>query len=90
MDDRTKELEELKSTGPVKRTSKILQIDVVELLQPEEDGLELNEGYEYEINGALPQLADGFAKMLIELDKDTPNTGSGLLTLINEYYKKLK
>lgn len=82
--------DELKDIGQVARTQNILIIKAKELLTPNDEGIELNEGYEYELNGALPQIADGFAKMLVELDKDNKNIGGGFLTLIEQYYIKLK
>lgn len=85
--------EDLKNLKPEKRTTKILEIRVLELLKPEKEGVELNEGYEYEINGSIPQLADGIAKMLIQMDKDKDfgkKGGNAFLTLITEYYNKNK
>lgn len=85
--------EELQDIKPVVRTKTILNIKVVEKLEPEEEGIELNEGYEYEIEGSLPQLADGFAKMLLELDKDKTmgdRAGAAFLTLIQQYYIQLQ
>lgn len=74
------------------RKATILKIDVIEQLTPDEKGVELNEGYEFEVNGALPQLADGIAKMAYEMDKDQEfgtKGGGAFLALIAEYYKKL-
>lgn len=82
---------ELQNMDPVCRSHKILTINVIEKLIPDKDGINLNEGYEYEINGSLPQVADGIAKMLIEMDKDKDfgeRAGSVFLTLIQEYYNK--
>ena len=84
-------IDDLKNMEPINRTKTILNIKVVEKLIPDEDGLNLNEGYEYEVDGALPQLADGIAKMLIELDKDETlgdHAGGAFLTLIQQYYSK--
>ena len=84
-------IEELKNMEPVDRTKTILTINVIEKLTAEEDGIDLNEGYEYEINGSLPQLADGIAKMLIEMDKQEDmgeNAGGAFLNLIQQYYLK--
>lgn len=55
--------------------------------------VELNEGYEFETNAPIPEIADGLAKMAIEMDKMTElgeNAGTMFLTLIAEFYKKLK
>lgn len=80
-------LEELDK--PVNRTKRILEIKVLEVLVPQEDGVELNEGYTFEIDGSLPQLADGIAKMMLELDKDSDlgeKAGGAFLTLVTQYY----
>lgn len=76
-----------------KRTSVILEIKVVESLERVEEGYDLNEGYEYEVSGSIPQLADGIAKMIHEMDKDEQFGdlgGQAFLELINQYYYKLK
>ena len=58
----------------------------------EETGLELNDGYEFEVDGAVPEIADAIAKFAIEL----PNNGFGedsdtyFITLISQYFEKLK
>lgn len=86
------DIEGLKNMDPVTRTNTILNIKVVEKLAPEEEGLELNEGYEYEINGTIPQLADGIAKMAIEMDKQPDlgdKAGGAFLALVEQYYLKL-
>ena len=76
-----------------KRTTKILEIRALELLTPTDEGVELNEGYEFDLQGAMPQVADGLAKLFIELNADTElgeNAGDMLLTLVIEYYNQLK
>lgn len=53
-------------------------------------GVEVNEGYEYELDGALPELAFGIANFAKEL----PNNGYGegsdkeFIKLINLYFTK--
>lgn len=74
------------------RKKNILTIDAIESLTGDEEGLNLNEGYDYAVNGPLAQVADGLAKLLIELDKesmtrDNTKTGEGLLVVLTEYYK---
>jgi len=74
------------------RKVNILKIDVIEQLTPSEQGVELNEGYEFEVNGAIPQLADGIAKMAFEMDRDKDfgtKGGGAFIALIAEYYRKL-
>lgn len=85
--------EDLQNMKPIKRTKTILVVKALEKLTPEENGVELNEGYEYETNGAIPQIADGIAKMAIEMDKLPDmgqNAGGAFVSLIVEYYTKLK
>lgn len=75
------------------RTTTILKIEALENLEPTEDGMDLNEGYSYEVQGSLPQLADSLAKMAIEMDKDLDlgdNAGGAFVALITQYYEMLK
>lgn len=86
------DVEGLKNMDPVTRTNTILNIKVVEKLIPEEEGVNLNEGYEYDVNGTIPQLADGIAKMAIEMDKQPDlgdKAGGAFLALVEQYYLKL-
>ena len=58
----------------------------------DDSGMELNDGYEFDVNGAIPEIADGIAKFAKEL----PNNGFGensdraFITLITEYFNKLQ
>lgn len=56
-----------------------------------DDGMELNEGYEFDVDGAIPEIADGIAKLAIEMEPNGfgENSGSYFINLISEYYKKL-
>lgn len=75
------------------RTKNILVIKAREALDPTEEGVELNGGYEYDMNGAIPEIADGIAKMAIEMDgmkEFGENAGEYFLHLISEYYAWLK
>lgn len=75
------------------RDRQILRIVARRAIEPNNDGVSLNEGYDYEVDGALPQLADALAKMLLEMNKDKSfgeNAGSMFLTLLTEYYNRLK
>lgn len=74
------------------RLRELLTIHVQEKLSVDKKGLELNEGYQFEVNGALPELADGIAKLAIEMEKAGFGDKSGdyFLALVNEYYKRLK
>lgn len=72
-----------------KRTKTILVIRSLEQLNPTKKGLELNVGYEFDVDGPLPEVADGIAKMAKELDKMQPNNaGAYFIELINQFYKK--
>lgn len=57
----------------------------------EDDGMELNDGYDFEVNGAIPEVADAIAKMAIELENNNFGKGSGraFVSLIIEYYNRL-
>ena len=76
------------------RLKQICIIHSVETLTPTEEGVELNEGYKYEVDGTLPQLADSIAKLAIELDKEpetfSDNAGGLFVSLIVQFYDKLK
>ncbi len=84
-----KEQMESRSDLNVKKTS-ILTMEALVELNSEKDGMTVNEGYEYEVNGSIPQLADGIAKLAIEIDKQVEefgeNGGKLFLGLIMEYY----
>ena len=91
--DKDVTIEDLKNMPEARRDRVILQIKAIEAFEPNDEGISLNEGYSFDVNGAIPQLADGFAKMLIEMNKDKTfgeNAGDGFLTLLNQYYMKLK
>lgn len=84
---------QLRKMDPIKRETQILVINKLELLNPVKKGLDLNEGYTYQVNSTIPELADGLAKMAVEMDKDKSlgeQGGGGFLTLIGQYYNKLK
>jgi len=86
-------IKDISNAGPVERTKTILEIKVIEKLSPEKDGVELNEGYRYNVDGSLPQLADGLAKLAIEFDNDIKlgvNVGQAFLVLTAQYYEKMK
>lgn len=72
-----------------KRTKTILVVKSLEQLNPTKKGLELNVGYEFEVDGPLPEVADGIAKMAKELDKMQPdNAGAYFIELIRQFYEK--
>lgn len=56
-----------------------------------EEGVELNDGYEFEANGALPEIADGIAKFAKELENNGfgENSGKYFVNLVNQYFDKL-
>jgi len=61
------------------------------VVSDDDSGMELNDGYEFEVNGALPEIAESIAKMAIELDNNGFGKGSGemFVNLIKEYFNKL-
>ena len=74
------------------REVNILTINTIETLTANEEGVELNEGYTFEVSGSIPQLADGIAKMAIEMDKDPEmgeRGGGAFIALIMQYYESL-
>jgi hypothetical protein len=82
-----------KEGGDQTRKKRILEIDTLETLIPKEEGMELNEGYVYQVEGSIPQLADAIAKLAIEMDKspDLGEQGGGsFIALISQFYEKLK
>lgn len=78
------------------RTHEILVIKRKRSFDPAENDdskVELNEGYEFKVDAAIPEIADGIAKMAIEMDKMPEldkDSGMMFLTLIAQFYKKLK
>lgn len=58
----------------------------------DDSGIELNDGYEFEVDGAVPEIADGIAKFAAELPKNGFGETSDryFIQLISEYFNKLK
>lgn len=86
-------IEELVNMKPATRKKRICEIDSIENLSPTKEGVELNEGYDYSINGSIPQLADSIAKLAIEFDKNQDmgeKAGEMFITLIVHYYEQSK
>lgn len=55
--------------------------------------VELNEGYDFDVDAPIAEIADGLAKMAIEMDKMIDlgeEAGGAFIQLIAEFYKKLK
>ena len=69
----------------------LLVIKSKPVLSAKKKGVELNEGYDFEVDGAIPEIADAIAKFAVELPKNGfgENSGSYFITLIGEYYKRL-
>lgn len=71
------------------RAKVILEVKALELLDEVDDGIELNEGYEFTVNGSIPQIADGIAKLALAMNEQVDmgkNAGEAFLSLILEYY----
>lgn len=58
----------------------------------EADGVMINEGYDFKVSGAIPQLADAIAKLAIELPKNGfgKDSDDGFIHYINWFYSQLK
>lgn len=57
----------------------------------DETGIELNDGYDYNVNGSIAELADALAKFAKELPKNGfgEKSDTYFVTLIGEYFNKL-
>lgn len=70
------------------RTRKLLEISSVEKLDPSEEGYELSEGYVFEVNGSLMNVAHGISVFISELDNQLESgAGETFMTLLTEYYQ---
>lgn len=69
----------------------ILVIKTKPTLKSTTKGMFLNDGYEFEVNGAIPEIADGIAKFAKELPKNGFGKGSDsyFITMINQYFSKI-
>ena len=58
----------------------------------ENDDVTLNEGYEFDVNGAIPEIADAIAKFALELPKNGQgeNSDTGFIQYINLFFSQLK
>lgn len=86
-------INELKDAQFNTRRRLILEVQAIEILTPQEEGVELNEGYDYKVDGAIPELADSLAKLAVEMDKDPElgeKAGGAFLNLIQQYYDMTK
>jgi len=75
------------------RSKVILKVEAIEGLVNTDEGMELNEGYRFEINGSIPEVADGIAKMAAEMDMEPTfgdNGGGAFVALIVQYYNALR
>lgn len=81
-------IDETQATMPAKT---LLVIKSKPKLTAVDEGVELNEGYEFEVNGAIPEIADAIAKFAKELEPNGFGEGSGgyFVTLIQEYFNKI-
>lgn len=88
------EVEELQKTIIENDSFKVKNLLIIKTkleLDAKKKGAELNLGYQYEVDGAIPEIADAIAKFAKELPKNNmgKDSDSYFITLINEYYKKL-
>ena len=58
----------------------------------ENDDVTLNEGYEFEVDAAIPEIADAIAKFALELPKNGQgeNSDTGFIQYINLFFSQLK
>lgn len=71
--------------------TKIFEIRTKHDLTACKKGVEINQGYEFDVNTSLPELADGIAKFAKELPKNGFGETSGryFIQLISQYFDKL-
>lgn len=74
----------------IKRT-KIFEIRTKHSLTAKKKGVELNQGYEFDVDTSMPELADAIAKFAKELPKNGFGEDSDryFITLIHQYFDKL-
>lgn len=89
-----KEVEELQATIEANDAFKVKDLFIIRTklgLEAKKKGAELNIGYLYSVDGAVPEIADAIAKFAKELPKNGFGEDSDkyFVRLINEYYNKL-
>lgn len=77
------------------REKQILVIKSINTLQDDDedkDKVTLNEGYSFEVDAAIPELADGIAKLAKEMPANGfgENSDTAFISLIQEYFNKIK
>lgn len=83
--------EELLNYGPSAKKNVIFTLSEVNTFVPDKNGVDLDSGYEFELNCALPQLASGLSALFIEMDKQKDmgkKAGGTLLMLVQQYYSQ--
>jgi len=57
----------------------------------DETGVNINDGYDYTVDGAVPEIADAIAKFAVELPKNGfgEKSDSYFIVLIKQFYDKL-
>lgn len=91
MDLNKEELEKIINENQAKGET-ILVITTRPILDTTEDGVNINDGFDFVVNGAIPQLADAIAKLALELPKNGfgENSDNGFIMYITEFYHRLK
>lgn len=89
--DALNELFEESSEGIAERNLLLIKVKPKLTVADDDSGMELNDGYEFAVDGALPEVADAIAKFAIELDKQGfgENAGQYFLSLVNQYFTNL-
>jgi len=91
VDGKPMSIEEFNSQHRETRAVKILEVRKLEYIDLKAEGVEINGGYEYDLNGNLAEVADGLVKLAIEMDKDKSmgdHAGAYFVTLISQFYAR--
>ena len=71
-----------------RRDTQILSIKRKERLAPTNDGIELSEGYDFDVNSTIMELAYSISELALSMNKEFgEGSASVFLSLIQEYYK---
>lgn len=86
-----KQMQEIIDATDENKTSNLLVIKTKNKLKATKKGVEINQGYEFEVDGAMPEIADAIAKFAKELPKNGfgEHSDTYFITLIKQYFDKL-
>ena len=85
----------VKATEVFNKEQEAINIFVVgrkPIIDASKKGILLNDGYTYDVNGSIPEIADAIAKFAIELPKNGfgEQSDTMFIQLIRNYYDKIK